>query len=223
MEKFEIMIIAILYVADIMFCIPKYTYSKYDHSSKRRKLIWKGVCIGIPLITLLYGTVKQIDAGTVTKSMYLALLAMALCAFGDIILEIRFIRGGALFFIGHIVYMGSVGSLYSEIPLITYITFLVLFTTGTVLTCTHLGKKYRLLLIAYNTIISLSFSMALPLVLSGEKTMAIYGMGICWLVISDWLLARNKVMKTNFGWSLIALVFYFGGQLMVATYPLMLL
>ena len=47
------LIISMLYVADLILLVPKYTLCKYDHTPRRKKLYWKAACIGVPLLVFL--------------------------------------------------------------------------------------------------------------------------------------------------------------------------
>ncbi len=222
MSNVYALIITIIYIADILLFVPKYTRCKYDHTPRARKLVWKGVCIGLPYLILLFGTSLKSLEGTVTYVNWILVLAMTFCAFGDIILEIKFIRGGALFFIGHIIYVFALFELNGSISYVSLAVYAVMVGTGTLLTKTKLSKKYRTLLVAYNLAISGSFALAVPLILTGSPALVLLGTGACFLVISDWLLARNKACGSTFSWSLISLLFYFGGQILISTYPFLM-
>ena len=219
MLRIEIIILLLIYLTDMVWLVPKYTRCKYDHTPRGRKLVWKGLCVGVALLTLIIGTVMAWLLGEGTVEMLLLSAGMLLCAVGDIVLEIRFVKGGFLFFSGHLLYVIAVIVMSSGFSWLSPVVFAVLVTVGTVLTVKLLGKKHLFLLIGYNVMISASFSLSLALVFSGKPAAVLAGMGICCLGISDWLLARNKAMGSTFGWSLLSLIFYFGGQLMISAYP----
>lgn len=213
-------IITAIYIVDLLLLVPKYTRCKYDHTPRTRKLIWKGTCIGCPLLIIICGAVAfKIIKGVTGITMWFLVLGMTLCAVGDIILEIKFIKGGLLFFIGHLTYVTALLTIKNSISFVSLGVYVVLVTVGTILTVKKLGKKYRTALIAYNMVISGSFSLSVPLILSGSPALVLTGTGLCFLAISDWLLARNKAFGSNYSWSLVSLLFYFGGQILISTYP----
>lgn len=213
------LIISMLYVADLILLVPKYTLCKYDHTPRRKKLYWKAACIGVPLLVFL-GTLilsyiwKEFDI----KELFL-FIGMLLCAVGDIVLEIRFLRGGILFLAGHLVYVASLIYIGGGFNIVSLSVYVVLAIAGVILTLKKLGKKYRAALLAYNFVISATFALSVSLIFSFKIENMILGAGACFLVISDWLLARNKVFKTGYYWSLLSLVFYFGGQILISIYP----
>lgn len=213
------LIISMLYVADLILLVPKYTLCKYDHTPRRKKLYWKAACIGVPLLVFL-GTLilsyiwEEFDY----KELFL-FIGMLLCAVGDIVLEIRFLRGGILFLAGHLVYVASFIYIGGGFNIVALSVYVVLAIAGVILTLKKLGKKYRAALLAYNFVISATFALSISLIFTFKPENMILGIGACFLVISDWLLARNKVYKTGYYWSLLSLVFYFGGQILISIYP----
>ena len=211
----------LVYITDLVLFVPKYTRCKYDHTKRTKKLVWKGVCILLPLLILMVGTGIDIFETGFELSKLLLVFGMMFCAVGDIVLEIRFTRGGVLFFLGHVVYIASLILLQKEFKAITLIIYIMLASIGTFLTLTRLGKKHRFLLITYNATISASFALSIPLIISGRPANVLLGLGVSFLLISDWLLARNKAYGSNYGWSLVSLLFYFGGQILISTYPLL--
>lgn len=219
MTTVHALIITILYLVDLLIFVPKYTKCKYDHTKRTTKLIWKGICIGIPLVVLIFVTTLRAFMGIAYLSNWLLVGAMTLCAVGDIVLEIRFVRGGVLFFAGHILYVTTLILLNTDFSYIGLFIYAVLVALGTTLTFKKLGRKYRIYLIGYNAAISGSFALSIPLILSFEPCLMLLGCGACFLAISDWILARNKSYGSTYGWSLISLVFYFGGQILISTYP----
>ena len=215
-------IVTVLYLIDLFLLTPKYTKCKYDHTPRTQKLLWKGSCVGLPLLILILETVLRFaSANEVSLSNILLIVGMLLCACGDIVLEVRFVKGGALFFAGHLTYVVALYFMQEELSIISIIIYILFVAIGTALTLTKLSKKYRAVLIGYNLAISGSFSMSVPLILTGSPAYVLVGCGACFLVISDWLLARNKAYGSNYSWSLVSLLFYFGGQILISTYPLL--
>lgn len=212
------LIISVIYLIDLLLLVPKYTRCKYDHTPRFQKLVWKGLCIGLPLAVLTIEMILKALAGKMVFTDLLLLLGMFLCAFGDIVLEIRFVKGGFLFFGGHLVYVITLILLQNRISVISVICYVILVVGGTTLTLLKLSKKYRTLLISYNLVISGSFSLSVPLILTGEPMYVLLGIGACFLVVSDWLLARNKTYGSTYGRSLVSLLFYFGGQILISSY-----
>lgn len=211
------LIAAVLYLLDIFLFVPKYTKCKYDHTPRTTKLVWKGICIGIPFLVLTAGLLKNHILVSFESAPFLIWVAMLLCAFGDIILEIRFIKGGILFLTGHMVFVIAFLCLVRDIHLETVIVFLILSTIGCILTVTRLDKKYRYYLFAYNFMISASFALGITTITRLGGSLILLGVGVCFLVISDWLLARNKKLGSTFCWSLVSLEFYFIGQILIST------
>lgn len=222
MVSLEALIITAIYLVDLFLLVPKYTRCKYDHTPRTRKLVWKGTCIGSAYAVLLFGAVRLYLLGQADVTLLLIVIGMTLCAVGDIVLEIRFLRGGLLFFGGHLVYVSALITKMEKLSIVAIVVYIILVFTGTFLTCTKLGKKYRYGLIAYNLAISGSFALSVPFIITGIPAFVLLGTGLCFLAISDWLLARNKTLGSTFGWSLISLVFYFGGQILISTYPYLL-
>lgn len=222
MFNIQALLITMIYLADIILFVPKYTQCKYNHTSRTRKLVWKGICIGCAFLILLFGTIVNGLTGSLDCTGILIVVAMLLCAVGDIVLEIRFVRGGVLFFLGHLFYVAVMVSLQKSFCITSIIVFVIMVVLGTFLTVTKLGKKYRFLLICYNIIISASFSLAIPVILTFRPANVLLGTGVMFLVISDWILARNKSLGSTYNWSLAALVLYFGGQILVSTYPFLI-
>ena len=213
------LIITILYVTDLILLVPKYNKCKYDHTPRRKKLMWKGACIGVPFLLLVIGTIIN----SIYRFDYRDLLIVAgmlLCAVGDIVIEIRFFKGGLCFAAGHIFYVTAFFLLNNmQFNVTALIVYIILAGCGTFLTIQMLGKKYRPFLIGYNLVISGTFALALPLILTGRACFVFLGTGACFLAVSDWLLARNKAFKSTYGWSLLSLMFYFGGQILISAYP----
>ena len=210
--------VTLLYLTDLFFLVPKYTKCKYDHTPRKKKLVWKGVCIGVPTVAIIVGTIFNAPKGLSAGDFILA-AGMCVCAIGDIVLEVKFIRGGFLFFAGHLLYIAALITMtgyYNPVALVIYV---ILAAAGWILTNKHLGKKYRILLIGYNLTISASFALGINLCMGGNSAFLILGAGVCLLPVSDWLMARNKVYGSTYGWSLLALVTYFGGQILISAYP----
>ena len=206
-------VILILYAVCILFCTPMYTKKKYDHSTRTNKLIWKGITISIPALTLIVTSLVHAIKGTATPFLIIMTFGMI----GDIVLEIKFLRGGVLFLLGHLVYVLGILNYLKAITSVTIIVYLLLAVLGTIMTIDSLGKKYRYPLIAYNIVISGTFAMGVTLITTNSINNVFPGIGVCFLVISDWLLARNKIAGSNFRRSLISLLFYFGGQVLVSS------
>ena len=213
------LIITSLYIVDLILLVPKYTKSKYDHTPRNTKLVWKGFCIGIPFLIILTGTLLKTLQQRAGFSDWMFVIAMAFCAVGDIYLEIVFIKGGILFFAGHLLYVVSLLSIQNSISPVTIVVYICMVSIGSFLTLTKLSKKYRTALIGYNLAISGSFSLSIPLIMTGRPPFVLLGVGACFLVISDWILARNKTYGSTYNWSLVSLLFYFGGQILISTYP----
>ncbi|MCR5278457.1 MAG: lysoplasmalogenase [Lachnospiraceae bacterium] len=215
------LIISLIYVTDLCLLVPKYTRCKYDHTPRKKKLIWKGLCIVIPFLILVAGALILFLTGFADSDPLLVLLpvGMLLCAIGDIVIEIRFTKGGFLFGFGHLVYITAEILMLRTLHAVSIVSFLILAVMGLLMTIKFLGKKHRFLMVLYNTVISVSFSLGLGLVLQNVNGQVLVGFGIMSLCISDWLLARNKAFGSNYPMSLISLIFYFGGQIMISTYP----
>lgn len=221
MAFFYLLLTTFIYLTDLILFVPKYTYSKFDHTPRRRKLLYKGVCIFLPWLILTVNMVSLFVKAGVSIEGLLIIAAMTLCAMGDIILEIRFFKGGVLFFFGHMLYAIATVLITKNIKPFSYIIFVMLVAIGTTLTCMRLSKKHRGILIIYNVMISCSFALGTGLIATLDAPLISLGTGVCFLGISDWLLARNKTSGTSYSWSLIALLFYFGGQILVSAFPLL--
>lgn len=215
------LIISLLYIIDMLLLVPKYVRCKYDHTPRKRKLFWKGACIGLPFLILAFGTLV-ISVFGYAKGNYSYLLVtagMLFCAVGDITLDVRFSVGGIFFGIGHLFYIAAMFFLNTHLFFAPIICYVILVVLGTALTIKYLGRKYRVKLIVYNIIISASFALGIGLILSGDPGQILLGYGCVALVISDWLLARNKIFGSSYAWSMISLSCYFGGQIMISAFP----
>lgn len=216
----EFLIISIIYAIVLLWLVPKYTKCKYDHTRRNIKLVWKGFCIGPIFCVLFWGIVVAAINKVCSLELILLGIGLFLCALGDIALEIRFSQGGILFGIGHLFYISSMVHMSErKITPVTIVSYVLLVGIGTYLTFVKLGAKYRLFLLFYNLIISGSFAIGASLTVYGSCGQKVLGGGVVLLAVSDWLLARNKVFKCNFKWSMIAIVPYFLGQMMIALYP----
>ena len=215
MEKILFFAVLTAGLIDLVFLVPKYTGCKYDHTPRKRKLLWKGISIGVAFLILTITLIIGIFNSKSDAVLVMLEVGMLFCAIGDIVLEIKFIRGAAFFLLGHLVYSFAALSLNCFNPVGVFVFFAVSLA-GILLTKKYLGKKFKIQLLSYNFVISLSFSLGLSLGLSGPVENLILGIGLCFLGISDWILARNKVFKSNFKWSLLALEIYFGGQVLIA-------
>ena len=207
-------------ITDLVLFVPLYNWSKFNHVKRNIKLYIKGICIGFPCIVLLAGIADLYSRGVLSTVSVIFFIGMLISAVGDIVLEIKFIRGGICFALGHCVYIAGLFLLFNKnFLLLCAGTFVFLLSLGSVLTHINLSKKYRVYLYLYNAVVSAGFSLALPLAFSGERGPAAIGTGIMMLVISDWVLAGNKLTGNTFLKSLVALLLYFGGQLLIAAYP----
>ena len=215
--SFSYAIITALYIIDLFLIVPLYTKKKYDHSTRRNKLTVKGFAICIPLLVLVYSALFAYFKGIFAPFTCMLALGMLLCAFGDIILEIRFFRGGCFFLAGHLVYVIAVLVEKRYVTWITVPAFVILAATGAYITVTKLDKKYRVPLLLYNFVISASFALGITLVITLKPSNTVVGLGLMLLVVSDWLLARNKLYGSNFKRSLVSLVCYFGGQILISS------
>lgn len=212
-----------LYIIDILLLVPKYTKCKYDHTKRKTKLIWKGSCIIVPVLVLLSRVVYLTIINEVKITHVLFLLGIILCAIGDIYLEIKFVKGGFFFGLGHLFYIASLMNLWYLKAGIHSITFIIpialyvpLCVVGTILTVKLLGKFHREVLLTYNAIISASFALGFTLIIYGRGAEKFAGLGACLLVISDWILARNKIAGRTYMSTLISLLIYFSGQIMIS-------
>ena len=206
-------------ITDLLLFVPLYNYCKFHHVQRNLKLLIKGICIGFPLLLLIVGAVDLLTLSVFDIASFILIAGMVLCAVGDILLEVRFIRGGILFACGYGFYIVA---LLLRSPFFSYvqlIVFFLFFTGGNFLTVKLLSRKYRTALIIYNTLISAAFALSLSFVASGEKALVFLGFGVILLVVSDWLLARNRYVRAGSVWTLIALMLYFSGQLLISFYP----
>ena len=212
------LVVTLMYITDLFLMVPKYTKCKYDHTPRKKKLMWKGACIGVPVIAIIVGTIFNASKGLAVGD-FLLIAGMCVCAAGDIVLEIKFIKGGFLFFFGHVLYIAAICTITKHFSPIALIIYVVLAAAGWILTHKLLSKKYRILLVGYNLTISASFALGVNLCIGGGAPLVVLGIGLCLLPISDWLMARNKAFGSTYGWSLLALVTYFGGQILISAYP----
>ncbi len=215
----KFIVLVIVYLADLLLLTPKYIKCKYDHTALKRKIMWKELCVGIPFLALLCGVAIKYITGSDDETLSILLAGMFLCVVGDAVLEIKFGAGVVCFAMGHVVYIVAIISLGYGVNVASIVVYALLAVLGTVLTLKLLGKNHKAQFIIYNLVVSTSFALSVPLLMTGEASLIVLGCGIISLVISDWLLARNKVFKSNFKWSLFAIIPYFGGQILISLYP----
>lgn len=208
----------ILLLVDYIVFIPGYNRKKFDHTPRKEKLTYKGISIGIIFLILLSGYINGLVTHKVMPQDFLWVLGMLSCAFGDIILEIKFTKGGLLFGLGHLLYIAALVVYTEKISLLIVILYICFALAGTVLTIKYLGSRHRGLMILYNCVISFSFALGANLsVVKATSTRFVFiGIGMCLLVISDWILARNRRIGTTETRSMMCLTLYFSGQALLA-------
>lgn len=218
MDYFNIVriISIVLAVSDLAIFVPGYVVRKYDHSSRRVMLRWKIVAMLTAVIILFIGVVYRFSSGTGAFYEMMLLVGMTVCLLGDIILEIRFLAGGVIFFVGHILYVLAVADLLKHVTVTAVITYVTVSLVSGLITVKKLSAKYRKPLLLYDLLVCMTFSAGIELICMFSPCETVLGAGMCLLVVSDWLLYRNKAYGSDFKRSLIAIYPYFLGQLLVA-------
>ncbi len=222
-------ILAIIGVAMILLLLtPWYIYLSNRPNHKLFTILVKGITTSIALFFAIFGYLRleHMESNTPQISTFVhnhwLLIAIGICLLGDIVLKIHQVIGGVIFFLGHVAYIIFFLSL-AEFHPASILLFTILCISGLCYFYRYLPRMegLEIPLALYGCTISASVSLGIILPFS----IGIYGIlpaiAITMLLISDILLARNKIIEESILTSTFALLYYFGGQfLMAMTYYL---
>lgn len=149
----------------------------------------------------------------------LILFALCLCTLADVFLEIRFIVGGVLFFLGHVLYAAGFFTLHQP----THWAALVLLVALPLLywfLSRYRDRVPRLLYLGlwlYTAALGVLLAAALsPMFVVPSRRMLCAAVGAVLFVISDVTLCRNTIEKRGERADFISLGIYYTGQLFLA-------
>lgn len=218
-----------IFVTSILLCIillvlmPLYLYLKNINYAKSLTLLVKGSTTGLILITAIFGMLLLSNShppNFAPKELidnWWIVLGLFLCMLADIILEINFLIGGVFFFLGHFSYILFFLKL-AQAEIISIPIFVVLIALALCyFYCYFVISDIKKCLYAlYVILLSASFSLGIVL----PFTFGMYGLfpalAITLLIISDFLLARNRLNTSSMLSETVALSFYFMGQFFMA-------
>lgn len=216
-------ITSVLVIIVLLIFTPLYLYLKDNKYPNYLTLFVKGstTCVAVLICSIgmiiLSASKSSTEIPSEIKNNWWIFIGLSICVIADIALEIHFPVGGVLFFFGHIGYLIFSLSLASFTPssIPIYVVLLVLGLCYFYRYFSFLGrKKYAICIYASTIAASFSIGIVLPF------TFGIYGLfpalGSCLLLISDVLLARNLLNKSTILSRIVALNFYYCGQLSMA-------
>ena len=202
--------------------LPVYIRLKHRHRSLRLKIALKGCMTLIPVVFCSFAFINLHEttgtwSGTVEETGFttsvLILAGLIICFTADLVLEISFPLGMILFMCGHICYILYFFTIGGFNPL-----FLLIFSVSIFFTYSFfsrfkeaMGKIWPAYYL-YACTINVTASVGLLLPLSIGAYGVLPAISACLLVISDYMLASNRLSgKRN--WSdLLYLSYYFTGQ-----------
>lgn len=157
--------------------------------------------------------------GRVSPYTVLMLAGLGVCTAADVWLDIRFKVGGALFFMGHVLYvaafMNAGGNSLWALPFLLGV-FVVL---GLVLRRFDIGipAELRVPLVLYAVVLSALCATGFTVLLARPSPRAVCGaIGAALFVLSDIFLLRNRVNKASTGAYFASLGVYYMGQLFLS-------
>ena len=149
----------------------------------------------------------------------LILAGLCVCVLADVVLDIRFVAGGALFFAGHVLYVTALG-LYRQ-PSWWCLTVFVLAGGG----LAFFGSHYRADAPAKHLVICaaiygvalaalLGFSIPLPFLAFSRRSL-LAALGAALFVASDLTLCHNILRDKPVPYRFVSLGMYYMGQLLL--------
>lgn len=218
------LVLAILGAILVLFLLtPAYAYLSSEKKYKKTAILVKGLNSGVSFGFALAGFIMWKNQTTIANpDSYMVapqwvLIAIGLCVLGDVCLNVNFIAGGILFFLGHIAYI----IFFLTLAAFNNIAFLLYTLLCAACLCyfyqySTIVKRFHLLFVLYAMTIlaTLTFGLLLP------YTYGWYGFlpaaASFFLVSSDFILARNKLTDNSKVLRLLSLTCYFGGQYLMA-------
>ncbi len=216
----SIILASLGFIIVLLVLTPIYAYFSTSRCNQKA-IITKGATTTICFAYALAGYLKSNDISTFTAPpihhAYWLLIGLGICTLADVILCLRFVIGGILFFLGHISYIIfflTLGGFHT----VTIVVFTLLCVAALCYFYRYSAVllKYHLLFVLYGmiTLANLALGLLLP------YTYGFYGIipaiASILLVVSDFFLARNKLFEETKFTKRIALSFYFGGQYLMA-------
>ncbi len=220
----------------IFLQLPLYIYYKRKDKEKdadrmsARAILLKG---SITLVAVLFGGAawyafaaeKTTPPGWFVFSFW-PVIGLIVCMLADIILEIAFLAGMGLFFLGHICYI----LYFIQIADISLQSVFLFILTESIMVTYFLRFRKKLgrttpAYLLYGSLILVTFSIGAMLPFTAGESGLLPAMAAVMLVISDYMLAYQIIVKRSDFREVVLLGFYWGGQFLMAMsifYPVFL-
>ncbi|MEG1194652.1 MAG: lysoplasmalogenase family protein [Clostridia bacterium] len=150
----------------------------------------------------------------------LVFIGLCICTLADLMIEIRFEVGGALFFIGHVFYVAALAffrmfSWQNAMVFVAAVALLLFFILRYRAQLPHKLLLYGL--ITYSLALSALLALSLPLPFMAYSTSALCAaVGAALFVASDMTLCHNTLCSKPVPYHFFSLGLYYMGQLFLA-------
>lgn len=188
----------------------------FEGRNRLLELVFKGAATAVALGFALY---RCVDTGFADTYAVWICAGLALSVTADVVLELCFPAGGALFFLAHVAYVAGI---CARFPVGLY-TALVAVAAGAALLpylYHYRAKIDRLLMVGltgYALALSLLLGAALPQpFLRLSRQTVLLALGAALFVASDMTLCRNTVLGKGKRDQFVSLLMYYMGQLLLA-------
>ena len=203
---FKWILTALCTISSLIVCLPKYI-----EGGRGNRLLWKfsGTASALPLA--IYGATKH--GGTT----WLCVLAIALCAGADVVLEKNFLAGMAMFASAHIcliIWMLSA----KPLGIVQLIAWAVLLCAVAILLYSWRKMIGNMMLpfAAYAVLISLMGACAVGTASKGTLGGILAAVGALMFIASDSLVCKGRIMRVDRMHHWITMGLYYGAQLFLA-------
>ncbi len=208
----------------IFIVLPLYIFFKRSKKEGSAKIavILKG---SITLIALLYCVAGWQRAGAETDGSTLPwfmnsfwpVAGLLLCLAADVLLEIVFFAGMGLFFLGHVCYILFFIQI-GKVSMAAIPVFLILETVMVLYFWQYHKKlgKSTIAYMLYGSLILVTFSFGIFLPFTAGEMGVLPAMAAVLLVISDYMLAYQIIVKKSEFREVVLLGFYWAGQYCMA-------
>lgn len=147
----------------------------------------------------------------------LVLIGMFVCMLGDMLLPVRFLHGMLAFLTGHLCYIAYFLTIapFNPLSIAILAVLLISLTVIFVKYSCYIGKM-KIPFFIYGTVIITTFSLGIFLPFSLGPYGIVPAVAAILLVISDFMLAANRVKNRKVFSDLLYLGYYFTGQFFLA-------
>lgn len=202
---------------------PLYEYRSRTKRKHPATILIKGLTSGVSFAFALIGYLRLRGQESLTDipnaiiDNYWIVVGLGLCVLADMVLCIHVVTGGVLFFFGHVAYVIFFFTLATPHPVSIFI-----FTILCVASLCYFYKYSPQLdglivpVTLYGILIFASLSIGITLPFLIGRFGILPALSILLLVISDLLLARNRMVTETPVSRSLALLYYFGGQFLMA-------